>query len=155
MQSNSKPRAITTPVIIAVVLLLVGAVAFFVLLLTSMQPNAEAGIPTAQAADYADTVARLMSIGDASRAETLSVMYICAACHRNSAQIAPQWSDLLSVAPERRPGLTAEEYIYESIVHPGMYLVEGYPASMPQDYGTSLSEQDLADILVYLVNGGT
>lgn len=155
MQSNSKPRTITTPVIIAVVLLLIGAVAFFIVLLTSMQPNNEAGLPTAQASDYAETVTRLMSIGDASRAERLSVFNICAACHRNSAQIAPQWSDLLTVAAERRPELTAEEYIYESIVHPGVYLVEGYPPSMPQDYGTTLSEQDLADILVYLVNGGT
>jgi hypothetical protein len=45
-----------------------------------------------------------------------------------------------------------EEYLFESIVNPGAYLVANYSDGlMPAAYGGSLSEQDLADLIAYLL----
>jgi hypothetical protein len=43
------------------------------------------------------------------------------------------------------------EYIIESIFLPEVYDIPGnWPEPMPTDYGDLLTEQDLADILVWL-----
>lgn len=157
MDSSRKPRAVTTPVIITVVLLILAAAGFFVALVT-FSPSIAAQ-PTPNASDEASLavmVEHLLSIGDPSRAEALSTTYSCIACHRLGGDaVAPQWTELMAVAGSRRPPLTAAEYIYESIVNPAVFIVDDYPPTMPQDFATRMSEQEIADILVYLVNGGT
>ncbi|MBC8099359.1 MAG: hypothetical protein H7Y11_07945, partial [Armatimonadetes bacterium] len=50
----------------------------------------------------------------------------------------------------RRPPLTAEAYLYESILYPTAYEVEGYTGQMPRTYG-ELSDRDLGDIIAYLL----
>ena len=43
-------------------------------------------------------------------------------------------------------------YRYESIVNPGAYVVQGFQSGiMPQDFGETLGEQDLADLVAYLM----
>jgi mono/diheme cytochrome c family protein len=79
----------------------------------------------------------------------------CAGCH-NNAEIAPategtwtRWDEFRRDAPELDEP-TFAHYITESIVLPWDYLVSGYDAVMPNNYGDRLSYQDLADIIAYL-----
>lgn len=81
----------------------------------------------------------------------------CAACHNMDASEgdetdAPFTAGTASRAESRVPGLSAEEYIREAIVNPDAYLVEGYEAgSMYQTWGDDISEEDIADIIAYLL----
>ena len=47
--------------------------------------------------------------------------------------------------------MSASAYLYDSIVHPTDYIVEGYAPSMAQDFGQRLTQQELADIVAYLL----
>ena len=53
-------------------------------------------------------------------------------------------------AGQRVPGLSAEEYIRQSILEPSAYLVSGYRNIMYPLYKDKLSQQDLADLIAYL-----
>ena len=81
----------------------------------------------------------------------------CASCHNMDASEgdetdAPFTAGTATRAESRVPGLSAEEYIMEYIVNPDAYLVEGFEAgSMYQSWGDDLSEEQIADILAYLV----
>ena len=54
------------------------------------------------------------------------------------------------VAATRRPGLSAQEYIRQSVLDPGAYVVPGYQDSMPRDLGRDLSPTDLDALVAYL-----
>ena len=81
----------------------------------------------------------------------------CVACHNFDASEgdeadAPYTAGTATKAESRVPGLSAEEYILESIVNPDAYVVEGFNAGdMYQTWAEDLSEQELADIVAYLV----
>lgn len=103
--------------------------------------------------------------GDPVRgAELYTLNYGCAGCHGQPDD--PSWQgtgpwvgQLEDVAADRVPGYTAEQYIYESILNPGAYVVEGYTDGlMPRDFAqrmglTEESPQDLADIMAFILNG--
>lgn len=81
----------------------------------------------------------------------------CAGCHEGAA--APLTEGTFTRADEQRLLLpqfadyTVERYLVESIVHPELYIVEGYaPGLMPTFYGQRLDIQDMADILAYLLS---
>lgn len=48
-------------------------------------------------------------------------------------------------------GLTAEEYLHQSILEPERYLVSGYRDIMYPDYSAHLSEQDIQDLIAFLL----
>ena len=52
----------------------------------------------------------------------------------------------------RRPGVSALEYIRQSILDPGAYVVPGYQDSMPRDLGRDLSPTDLEALVAYLLS---
>lgn len=79
----------------------------------------------------------------------------CITCHSLDAGVAmtgPSQYDVALRAAGRVPGLSAEEYIRQSIVEPNAYLVEGYDAGvMYQTYGAELSEQEINDLVAYML----
>ena len=81
----------------------------------------------------------------------------CASCHKFDASEgdetdAPFTAGTATKAEGRVPGLSAEEYILESIVNPDAYVVEGFNAGdMYQTWEAELSEQEMADIVAYLL----
>ncbi|MDZ4769419.1 MAG: cytochrome c [Chloroflexota bacterium] len=146
-------RTLTPAVLLTIALLVIAAAAFFVVLLTFNPSNVTP--TTTEEARYTEIVDRLTASGDPTRAEAIMERYACTACHLlGGERVAPPWEPLAALAAGRRPPLTAAEYLYESIVHPAVYVVEGYPASMPQDYGSRMTEAEIADVLVYLLQGG-
>lgn len=102
---------------------------------------------------YVDIVEFLLASADASRGEDLVESYGCNVCHAGDAAgvVAPPHAEVAELAAERRPPLTAAAYIYESIIHPNYFVVEGYTASMPQNYEELISVTDLGDIIAYLL----
>ena len=79
----------------------------------------------------------------------------CGTCHEPSLgnlfrAVGPPLDHIGTVAAARRPGLSAEEYLRQSIVDPGAFVVPGYPDSMPRALGDRLSGEDLAALVSYL-----
>jgi hypothetical protein len=145
-------RTLGWPVYLALALLVIFAVLFLVVLF-GFQP--EEARPTARVADgnYGAIVADLLVQGDAAQGDALLEKYTCVVCHRYGVEtnIAPALVGINERAAERRPPMSAAEYIYESIVHPTEYVVEGYPASMLQDFGARIPDQELGSIIAYLL----
>lgn len=58
----------------------------------------------------------------------------CEICHRigQKGTRAPDLAGIGATAAKRKPGQSAKAYIIESLLAPGAYLVEGYPAIMPR-----------------------
>jgi mono/diheme cytochrome c family protein len=79
----------------------------------------------------------------------------CANCHEPNLfgqRLGPPLDHVGTVAATRRPGMSAEEYIRQSILDPGAYVVPGYQDSMPRDLGRDLSPTDLDALVAYLLS---
>ena len=103
---------------------------------------------------YMDMVGPLLVETDPARGPELLSEYACSACHEppNAGVIGPGHDDLAEAAAQRRAPLTAEAYIYESIIYPDRHIVDGYQAGvMPKNYATSISDEDLGDLIAYLL----
>ncbi|GAB4521262.1 MAG: hypothetical protein OHK0046_32430 [Anaerolineae bacterium] len=104
-------------------------------------------------------------VGDAARGEQLyagtertgrNQALACSGCHLGGA-VAPAttgtWDRVLNerLTLPQFAEYTPEQYLVESIVLPGEYVVTGYAAgAMPANYGEQMALQDMADILAYL-----
>ncbi len=81
----------------------------------------------------------------------------CVTCHNYDAtkgddSKAPFTQGTGTRAASRVPGLTAEQYIRESIMTPNDYVVEKYKAGdMYQNWAKELSKQDIDDLVAYLL----
>ena len=79
----------------------------------------------------------------------------CANCHEPNLfgqRLGPPLDHAGTLAANRRPGLSAEEYLRQSILDPGAYVVPGYQDSMPRDLGRDLSPTDLDALVAYLLS---
>ncbi len=116
----------------------------------------------------ANTTAPAATVGDPERGREIwddgggvigqSLGVGCSACHSldGSEQtvggaIAPTWQGVSLRAGDRVPGLSAEEYLRESIVDPAAYIVEGYSDIMPKGFRFLLSEEDIDSLVAFLL----
>jgi cytochrome c553 len=81
----------------------------------------------------------------------------CANCHEASftnlfRPVGPPLDHAGAVAGKRVPGMSAEDYLRQSITDPGAYVVPGYPDSMPRALAKDLSPEDLAALVAYLAS---
>ncbi len=99
--------------------------------------------------------AAALAAANPARGETLALANGCIGCHvldPNQIMSGPTWYHMGDTAANRRPGVSPAFYIYESIIAPNAYVVSGYPANvMPQNYGDTISLEDLADLVAYLL----
>jgi mono/diheme cytochrome c family protein len=79
----------------------------------------------------------------------------CIGCHAldPAAQMTgPTWYNLGNTAVTRIEGMSPAAYLHESIVATNDYIVDGYPQGvMPQNYGDTLSADDLNTLVAYLL----
>jgi len=101
----------------------------------------------------------VLPAGDAANGEVLFTSRIgnqveCSSCHSldGSRGTGPSLLGYGEVAGRRRSGMSAQEYTVRSIVQPGDVVVPGYSNIMPSNFGQHLSDQDLADLVAYLLS---
>lgn len=80
----------------------------------------------------------------------------CSTCHRVTSgqvgfSIGPNLAGIGEHAGTRFAGLSAEEYLRQSILEPERYIVSGYRDIMYPDYSTHLTEQNIQDLIAYLL----
>lgn len=83
----------------------------------------------------------------------------CACCHstsrasftRGGISVAPNLHGLSQRAGGRIEGLSAEQYLFNSVTNPSGFVVDGFQNVMYGRYAEQLSKQDLADLLAYLM----
>lgn len=81
----------------------------------------------------------------------------CGGCHAienlSAGVVGPSLSEIGDTAETRVEGMTAEEYIRESILNPNAYVVDGYDAGvMPQNFSDVLSDGQLDDLVAFLTS---
>jgi len=80
----------------------------------------------------------------------------CATCHSTEPGtiiVGPSLAGIGSAAAQRVEGLSAENYLRQSITQPDAYVVEGFPKSiMPSKYAAELSEAEINDLTAYLLS---
>lgn len=146
------------PVYVSSALLLIITAIFVVEFIASSEAEVErrAQQSAAQPPAYdAAQIAQIVAKGNIQRGAALVEQYGCAVCHRLGAvnqDIAPAFAGIAERAAIREPGLSAPEYLYESIINPAAFVVEGYNPVMPQNYPDRLTEDELGDILAYLLS---
>ncbi len=117
-------------------------------LLSSLTPEQiVAGLP--------EDVIAAMANADLAHAEQLALSNGCIGCHALDPAMqmtGPTWYNIGNTAVGRVPGESPGLYLYHSIANPGLYSVPNYPAGvMPATYVDTLSTQDMADLVAYLL----
>jgi mono/diheme cytochrome c family protein len=82
----------------------------------------------------------------------------CGECHTmaglTQGKIGPELTDIVQIAPGRKPELTVEEYVRESFLIPNAYIVAGYePKTAGASCGGVLSQQQLDEVVAFLLAG--
>ena len=81
----------------------------------------------------------------------------CSGCHSldgsvgKGAEQGPSFLGISERAGDRVPGLSAVEYLRQSIVDPGAYLAEGFDDNMAKGLRFLLSEEDIDDLVAFLL----
>jgi hypothetical protein len=123
-------------------------------------------VPAAGDDDFEAEIAAALAAGDPAHGDELfhtlrtEVGFACSTCHNvdnPNRLIGPSLQNIRETARTRVPGQGPVDYIYESIVEPNAFMVPPdesgpYPENlMPMIYGELFSEQELADIIAYLL----
>jgi mono/diheme cytochrome c family protein len=83
----------------------------------------------------------------------------CAGCHTfgpagSTGTIGPSLDELAGAAADREPGTSAEEYVRQSLIDPGAFVVQGFGNTMPAFEGRLTDEQIQALVDYLLQTGG-
>jgi hypothetical protein len=66
--------------------------------------------------------------------------------------VGPSFAGIGNRAENRVPGLSAEEYLRQSILEPDAYIVEGYPSGlMVPNLGETLTDAQIDDLVAFLM----
>jgi mono/diheme cytochrome c family protein len=155
MAAKTPRKTSPLPAVIAMGVLIVLAIVFISEL--GAVSGGEDSLPvqsTLTADTYASEVAQLLAKGNAEAGEALITRYGCVACHAGAGaenKLAPAFEGIGTRAETRRPPLSAAAYIYESIVHPTAFEIEGYSGNMPVIYDSLIPDADLGSIIAYLL----
>ncbi|GAB4509226.1 MAG: hypothetical protein OHK0046_03850 [Anaerolineae bacterium] len=152
MSQNTKPVS-RLPIVFALVILVAFSLFFLIEFIDLSNNDLGVAEEELSEATYMDIVAPLLVNADPVNGAELVELYGCNACHggSNAGHLAPGHTQVAEVAADRHPPLTAAAYLYESIIYPGAYLVEGYQNNMPRTYADQMPDEDLGDIIAYLL----
>ncbi len=75
----------------------------------------------------------------------------CSGCHGAVDGAGPALPGMGERAATRVEGMSAEDYLHEAIVEPGVHLVNGFADIMPKTYGEQYDEAQLADMIAYIL----
>ena len=78
----------------------------------------------------------------------------CAQCHALTADtivIGPSLAGVATRAQSRMEGYDAPAYIEHSILFPKDYIVDGFPDTMPTNFGKELTSDELDAVVAFLM----
>lgn len=78
----------------------------------------------------------------------------CGACHSivgNANIVGPAMAGIATRAETRIEGMSAHDYLIESILDPGAYLVPGFDNLMPSTWGTTLTGEEMDAIIAFML----
>ena len=116
-------------------------------------------VPELGVLDFAFIDAVVESRADAGESlyfeNTLGVNTGCKVCHslkEGVVIVGPSFHEVGSKAGIAVPGLSAEEYLHQSIVDPDAHIVEGFkPGVMLDRYDELLTQEQIADLVAFLL----
>ena len=79
----------------------------------------------------------------------------CGACHSvepGSTIVGPSLANVAETGGTRVDGLDARAYVYNSVMRPSDYLVEGFGDLMPQDLARKLTGEELDSVVAYVLS---
>jgi cytochrome c2 len=92
--------------------------------------------------------------GNAARGKTLFATNACSSCHaiaKDQTLVGPSLFGIWNTAATREPGVAAKDYVFESILTPNKFVVNGFAQGlMPASFAQSLTTQQLADLIAYM-----
>ncbi|MDE2636722.1 MAG: c-type cytochrome [Chloroflexota bacterium] len=125
---------------------------FALLLALVISATSSSGAPAADSDAYAARLESALVGADAKIGEALITETDCATCHlAGDGSAAPLFDGLGSLAGQRRPALSAEQYLYEAILYPAAHLLDGYANAMPNNYGERFSPSQIGHMIAYLL----
>ncbi len=78
----------------------------------------------------------------------------CRVCHSlvpGKVVVGPSLDGVATRAADRVPGMSAKEYLRQSIVDPSAYVVEGFPDAMLKNFDELLTDQEIDDLVAFLL----
>lgn len=93
--------------------------------------------------------------------EELFTSMACIGCHNldepqtedNRGPVGPNMGNIAEIAATRVDDMSAEEYVYQSIVNPMAYVVEGYNAGvMPQNFAQQMTDEEIRNMVDWLLS---
>jgi mono/diheme cytochrome c family protein len=79
----------------------------------------------------------------------------CGACHSATTGmviVGPSLAGISAHGGERVDGLDARAYVYNSILQPSDYVVEGFGDLMPKDLAKKLTGEELDSVVAYVLS---
>ncbi|MBX3086670.1 MAG: cytochrome c [Anaerolineae bacterium] len=123
---------------------------------TATPPTAATLPPTATTAASTGSTGGSTGAGDpVAGSRVFTGIGGCSSCHDVSAGltiVGPSLKGIAKTAETRKPGMSAHDYIYESITNPNAYVVKGFaPGIMIQTFKQTLSAKQINDVIAYLL----
>ena len=88
------------------------------------------------------------------RGELYFQQYGCVSCHTTdgTVSVGPTWKDVYCSEVTLQDGtkvIADETYILDSIIDPAKQIVQGFPNTMPNNYGQQLTDAQIEDIIEF------
>jgi mono/diheme cytochrome c family protein len=114
-------------------------------------PTTEATAAPTTEATTAPAETATAPAGDPAAGEQLFAAN-CSFCHGAQNGTGPALTGMGERAATRIPGMSAADYIHQSIVDPSAYVVSGFPDNvMPKNFGDKFSAQEISDLVAYIL----
>jgi len=124
-------------------------------------PVSDAESSSDDVATDSDVPVELLDSADAANGEVLYTTFqadagfACSTCHHANSEdrlIGPGLLNASARGASRVEGLSAEEYLYISIINPSAFVVPDYPDDlMPKNWAEIYSDEEIFDIIAYLL----
>lgn len=77
----------------------------------------------------------------------------CSTCHslNGTELVGPSFEGIGQRAETRVDGMSAEEYLRQSITAPSQYVVPDYSDAMPKTYAQTLSQEEIDNVVHFLL----
>ncbi len=118
---------------------------------TEAKPAADA----AHSADKGETHTATASGGNVEAGAKVFMTKTCSTCHtatkvKAAGTIGPKLDGLGATAAKREAGMSAEDYIKQSIEDPNAFVVEGFTKGLMPPLRSTMSDQEFKDLVAFL-----